>query len=80
LSYKRKSIQAILTSLSNHLKPFIQTINIIRTTALATVTAFTDRTAEAGRANAIYIKRRTAAYKTHTKKTQALQESILNTI
>jgi hypothetical protein len=63
LSYKRKSIQAIFISLSNRLKPFIQTINIIKTTALATVTAFTNRAAKAERANAMYVKRRTAAYK-----------------
>jgi hypothetical protein len=56
----------IVQTLSNRPKPFIQTANIIGTTALATATAFTDRavTAEVEKANAICVKRRTAAYKT----------------
>jgi hypothetical protein len=77
LSYKRRSTQAILTSLSNRLKPFIQTANIIRTTALATATALTDRAvaAKARKANAMFVKRKTAAREdTHQKNVSVLKK------
>jgi hypothetical protein len=75
LSYRRRSIQATLTSLNNRLKPFIRTVNIIKTTALATATALTDRAAKAGRANAICVRRRTAACEdTYQKNASALRK------
>jgi hypothetical protein len=77
LSHKKRSIQATLISLSNSPKPFIQTANIVRTTALETATALTDRAlvAEAGRANAMCVRRRTAAREdTHQKNASALRK------
>jgi hypothetical protein len=75
LSYKRRSIQVTFTSLSNRLKPFIQTVNIIKTTALTTATALTDRATKTGRANVICVRRRTAACgDTHQKNASALRK------
>jgi hypothetical protein len=59
------------------LKPFIRTANIIGTTALATATALTDRAvaAEARKANAMFVRRKTAACEdTHQKNASALRK------
>jgi hypothetical protein len=46
-------------------------------TALATATAFTNKAAKAEKANAIYVKRRTAAYEDiHQKNASALKKHI----
>jgi hypothetical protein len=67
------------TSLSNRLKPFIQTTNIIKTTDLIIITALINRaiTAKAGKTNIIYAKKRTAVYKDiYQKNTSALKKYI----
>jgi hypothetical protein len=78
LSHRRRSTQATLTSLSNRLKPFIQTVNITRITITTkATTVLTDRAvaAEAGRANAMFIRKRTAAREdTHQKNASALRK------
>jgi hypothetical protein len=78
LSYKRKNTSVILISLSNRLKPFIQTANTIKTTAITkiiTVPINRPITAEVKRVNAMCVKRRTAAYEdTHKKNVSALRK------
>jgi hypothetical protein len=77
LSYKRKSTQATLTSLNNRLKPFIQTANIIGTTALITAITLTDRAvaAKTRKANTMSVRRKTAACEdTYQKNASALRK------
>jgi hypothetical protein len=80
LSHRRRNTQATLTSLSNCLKPFIRTANTTRTTATTKATTVpTDRpvTAEAGKANAMCVRKRTAVYgDTHQKNASVLRKHI----